>query len=45
MDGARTRDIQNHNLALYQLSYYRHVGKQRNRIESPPKKQTQNVWL
>jgi hypothetical protein len=23
-DGARTRDIQDHNLALYQLSYVRH---------------------
>ncbi len=24
-DGARTRDIQDHNLALYQLSYTRHL--------------------
>ena len=24
-DGARTRDIQDHNLALYQLSYDRHT--------------------
>ena len=26
-DGARTRDIQDHNLALYQLSYVRHRMK------------------
>lgn len=26
IDGARTRDIQDHNLALYQLSYDRHRG-------------------
>ncbi len=26
-DGARTRDIQDHNLALYQLSYVRHRGE------------------
>lgn len=25
-DGARTRDIQNHNLALYQLSYNLHIN-------------------
>ena len=25
IDGARTRDIQDHNLALYQLSYDRHA--------------------
>lgn len=25
-DGARTHDIQDHNLALYQLSYVRHNG-------------------
>lgn len=25
IDGARTRDIQDHNLALYQLSYDRHM--------------------
>ena len=25
-DGARTRDNQNHNLGLYQLSYGHHVG-------------------
>ena len=25
IDGARTRDIQDHNLALYQLSYDRHT--------------------
>jgi hypothetical protein len=28
IDGARTRDIQDHNLALYQLSYDHHVGRQ-----------------
>ena len=27
-DGVRTRDIQNHNLALYQLSYNHHFGGQ-----------------
>src|ERR1700712_2516346 len=26
-DGARPRDIQDHNLALYQLSYGHHVGR------------------
>ena len=25
-NGTRTRDIQDHNLALYQLSYVRHPG-------------------
>ncbi|MFM2148719.1 MAG: hypothetical protein RLZZ187_1025 [Pseudomonadota bacterium] len=28
IDGARTRDIQDHNLALYQLSYDRHMSRQ-----------------
>jgi hypothetical protein len=27
-DGTRTRDIQDHNLALYQLNYGHHVGRQ-----------------
>ena len=27
-DGARTRDIQYHKLALYQLNYGHHVGRQ-----------------
>ena len=27
-DGARTRDSQNHNLELYQLSYNHHVSRQ-----------------
>ena len=26
-DGSRTRDIQDHNLALYQLSYVRHTSR------------------
>lgn len=26
IDGARTRDSQNHNLELYQLSYDHHLG-------------------
>ena len=34
-DGARTRDIQYHKLALYQLNYGHHVGRQC--ATSPPK--------
>ena len=29
IDGARTRDSQNHNLELYQLSYDHHLGIER----------------
>ena len=29
-DGTRTRDVQDHNLALYQLSYGHHQGLRRN---------------
>ena len=32
IDGARTRDIQDHNLALYLLSYDRHT----RRLDRPP---------
>lgn len=31
-DGARTRDSQNHNLELYQLSYNHHVSRQSTTI-------------
>ena len=35
-DGARTRDVQDHNLALYQLSYS-HQHARRRAVELPAK--------
>jgi hypothetical protein len=35
IDGARTRDSQNHNLELYQLSYDHQLGARETRKKNP----------